>query len=46
MLLLGLGVLFGGESGQWKALVRTIFLDFGQKVGEVQKECPSMRQIV
>ena len=33
MLLLGLGVLFGGESGQWKALVRTIFLDFGQKSG-------------
>lgn len=33
MLLLGLGVLFGGESGLWKALVRTIFLDFGQKSG-------------
>ena len=33
MLLLGLGVLFWGESGLWKALVRTIFLDFGQKSG-------------
>ena len=33
MLLLGLGVLFGGESGLWKALVRTTFLDFGQKSG-------------
>lgn len=33
MLLLGLGVLFGGESRLWKALVRTIFLDFGQKSG-------------
>ena len=37
MLLLGLGVLFGGESGQWKALVRTIFLDFGQKRGHMKK---------
>lgn len=46
MLLLGLGVLFGGESGLWKAFVRTIFLDFGKKVGEVQEECPSMRQVV
>lgn len=33
MLLLGLGVLFWGESGLWKALLRTIFLDFGQKSG-------------
>lgn len=33
MLLLGLGVLFWGESRLWKALVRTIFLDFGQKSG-------------
>lgn len=33
MLLLGLGVLFWGESGLWKAFVRTIFLDFGQKSG-------------
>lgn len=33
MLLLGLGVRFGGESGLWKALLRTIFLDFGQKSG-------------
>lgn len=31
MLLLGLGVRFGGETGLWKALLRTIFLDFGQK---------------
>lgn len=33
MLLLGLGVRFGGESGLWKALLRIIFLDFGQKSG-------------
>lgn len=33
MLLLGLGVLFGGESGLWKAFLRIIFLDFGQKSG-------------
>lgn len=33
MLLLGLGVRFGGETGLWKALLRTIFLDFGQKSG-------------
>ena len=33
MLLLGLGVRFGGESGQWNAFLRTIFLDFGQKSG-------------
>lgn len=31
MLLLGFGVRFGGESGLWKAFLRTIFLDFGQK---------------
>ena len=33
MLLLGLGVRFGGESGLWKAFLRTIFLDLGQKSG-------------
>ena len=33
MLLLGLGVRFGGESGLWKVLLRIIFLDFGQKSG-------------
>lgn len=33
MLLLGLGVRFGGESGLWKAFLRTISLDFGQKSG-------------
>ena len=33
MLLLGLGARFWGESGLWKALLRTIFLDFGQKSG-------------
>lgn len=33
MLLLGLGVRFGGESGLWKAILRIIFLDLGQKSG-------------
>ncbi len=33
MLLLDVGVLFGGEYRLWKAFLRTIFLDFGQKSG-------------
>lgn len=33
MLLLGLEVRFGGECGLWKAFLRIIFLDFGQKSG-------------